>query len=170
MSFVIAAPGTVAAAASDIAGIASTLHSANTVAAASTTRVVAAAGDEVSTAIARLFGTYALDYHALSAQAATFHAQFVSALSAGAQAYSTAEAANVSPLQTLEDDLLGLINAPTNFLLGRPLIGDGFNGTTNAQGVGTAGGGGGLLIGNGGKGGDSIATGWPAGPAVRPDC
>jgi hypothetical protein len=44
-------------------------------------------------------------------------------------------------------------------LTGRPLIGNGANGTTNAQGVGTPGGPGGWLYGNGGDGGDSTASG-----------
>ena len=36
------------------------------------------------------------------------------ALTGGAGAYAAAEAANASPLQTLEQDLLGVINAPTD--------------------------------------------------------
>src|ERR1043165_7740426 len=43
-----------------------------------------------------------------------------------------------------------LINAPTQLLLGRPLIGNGANG---AAGTGQAGGAGGILWGNGGTGG-----------------
>jgi hypothetical protein len=52
MSYVIAAPEFVTAAAADLAGIGSSLGEANAAAAASTTRVITAAEDEVSTAIA----------------------------------------------------------------------------------------------------------------------
>ena len=58
----------------------------------------------------------------------------------------TAEAANASPLQPL----LNAINAPTEALVGRPLIGNGVNG---APGTGANGGAGGILIGTGGAGG-----------------
>src|ERR1700730_1906366 len=126
-------------------------------------RRLAAADDEVSAAIAMVFSRYATGYQALSAQAAAFHAQLVQTLNAGAGAYAATEAANANPLQTLEQDVLGVINAPTNTLLGRPLIGHGADGTTTAHGIGTPGGPGGILIGSGGNGGDSIATGVPGG-------
>jgi PE family len=130
MSFVIAAPDLVIAAASDLASIGSAINAANAAAVATTTSVVAAAADEVSTQLAALFGAHARSYQALSAQAAAFHDQFVRALNAGAGTYAGTEAANASPLQTLEQDVLGVINAPTEALLGRPLIGDGANSTT----------------------------------------
>lgn len=46
-------------------------------------------------------------------------------LNAGAAQYPSAEAADVTPLQIVEQDVLGVINAPNNLLLGRPLIGPG---------------------------------------------
>ncbi len=46
-------------------------------------------------------------------------------LTAGAAAYAGTEAANVSPLQTALQDVLGVINTPTELLLQRPLIGNG---------------------------------------------
>ena len=57
------------------------------------------------------------------------------ALIGGAGSYVSAEAANVAaftanPAQTIERDLLGLINAPTLALFGRPLIGNGASGAT----------------------------------------
>lgn len=55
MSYVLAAPEVFAAAASDVAGIGSSLSAANVAAAVSTTGVLTAAGDEVSAAIAALF-------------------------------------------------------------------------------------------------------------------
>jgi triacylglycerol lipase len=95
MSFVIAAPEYVAAAATDLAGIGSSLGEANAVAAGSTTAVVAAAGDEVSGAIAALFSANGQHFQALAARAAAFCEQFAQALTAGAGSYAGAEAANV---------------------------------------------------------------------------
>lgn len=62
-------------------------------------------------------------------------------------------------VQTLIANLLGAVNGLSDTLTGRPLIGNGMAGTTNAQGVGTPGGPGGWLAGNGGAGGDSTAIG-----------
>jgi hypothetical protein len=159
MSFVIAVPQHIAAAARDVAGIGSTISSANSAAFGPTSKVLAAAADEVSVQIAALFGAHAQEYQSLSAQAASFHQQFVGLMSGGAAQYALAEAANTDPLQTIEQDVLGVINAPTNALLGRPLIGDGTNG---APGTGQPGGPGGILFGKGGDGG-SGAPGQPGG-------
>ena len=101
MSYLIAVPDTLAATATDVASVGSSLSAANSAAAAPTTSLVAAAGDEVSTAIASLFSAYGKELQALSAQAAEFHSQFVQALNAGAQAYASTEAANLGPLQAL---------------------------------------------------------------------
>jgi PE family len=96
MSFVIAAPEFVAAAATDLANIGSTISSANATALAPTTGLLPAGADEVSAAIVALFGSQAQAYQALSAQAAAFHDQFVEMLTAGAGSYASAEAANVA--------------------------------------------------------------------------
>ncbi|WP_139837043.1 PE family protein, partial [Mycobacterium szulgai] len=154
MSYVMAVPDSLAAVAADLYGIGSSLSMANGAAARSTTGLIAAAGDEVSAAIAAIFSEQALQYHGLSAQAAAFHADFMRVLTAAGSSYAAAEIANVSPLQTLERGVLGMINAPTNLLLGRPLIG---NGTDGAAGTGTNGGAGGLLWGNGGNGGSGAS-------------
>jgi triacylglycerol lipase len=127
MSYVIAAPEFVTVAASDLATIGSTIRSAHA-AAGATTQIVAAAEDEVSAAIAAVFSAHGQGFQALGAQAAAFHAQFVQALNANAGSYAGAEAANVaaftaSPAQTLEQDLLGVIDAPFLSLAGHPLIG-----------------------------------------------
>ncbi|SOJ55415.1 PE-PGRS family protein PE_PGRS16 [Mycobacterium simulans] len=124
-SFVIATPGILASAAEGLTGLEETIGAANAAAASSTTHVLTAAGDEVSAAIARLFGTYGDEYQALSAQAAKFHAQFVQALNAGAREYAAVEAANASRLQTLGQDALAVTNAHAEALLGHPLIGTG---------------------------------------------
>ncbi len=59
MSFVMAAPNVVAAAATDLAGIESAIRAANSAAAAPTTGLLPAAADEVSAAITALFGAHA---------------------------------------------------------------------------------------------------------------
>ncbi|WP_272890651.1 PE family protein, partial [Mycobacterium marinum] len=129
LSYVTAAPEALAAAAGDLTGIGEALRAATAAAAPSTTSLVAAAGDEVSTAIATLFSEHAQSYQALSAQMAAFHDRFMNALAGAGGSYASAEAANATPLQTIEQDLLGAVNAPTQVLFGRGLIGDGANGT-----------------------------------------
>ncbi|AFE16030.1 PE-PGRS family protein [Mycobacterium tuberculosis RGTB327] len=95
MSFVVVAPEVLAAAASDLAGIGSTLAQANAAALAPTTAVLAAGADEVSAAIASLFGAHGQAYQAVSAQMSAFHAQFMQALTGAGGAYAAAEAVNV---------------------------------------------------------------------------
>ncbi|CML68540.1 PE-PGRS family protein [Mycobacterium tuberculosis] len=160
MSFVLIAPEFVTAAAGDLTNLGSSISAANASAASATTQVLAAGADEVSARIAALFGGFGLEYQAISAQVAAYHQRFVQALSTGAGAYASAEAA------AAEQIVLGVINAPTQALLGRPLIGDGANATT----PGGAGGAGGLLFGNGGAGaaGAPGQAGGPAGLALPP--
>jgi hypothetical protein len=169
MSYLLAAPEMLAATAADVAGIGSSLNVANAAATRPTTAVIAAADDEVSAAIASLFSGHAQQFQALSSQAAAFHAQFVRALNGAEGAYAAAEAVNVSSLQAMMQGAQSLaVFTPVMDLTGRPLIGNGANGTTNAQGVGTSGGAGGWLYGNGGNGGDSTffgATGGAGGSA-----
>ncbi|TKR49725.1 PE family protein, partial [Mycobacterium tuberculosis] len=62
MSFVIAAPEVIAAAATDLASLGSSISAANAAAAANTTALIAAGADEVSTAIAALFGAHGQAY------------------------------------------------------------------------------------------------------------
>src|SRR5271166_5472458 len=121
-SFLIAAPEALAAASADLSGIGETIREARASAAPATTVIAPAATDEVSAAITRLLGDYAADFQALSARAATFHDGFVQTLLHSASAVAGTEAANGSSLQTLKQDLLGLINAPSYALTGRPLI------------------------------------------------
>jgi PE family len=73
MSYLSATPGIVQAAAADVAGIGSSLSQASAAATAPTTAVAAAAGDEVSAAIAALFSSHGKAFQMLSAQAAEFH-------------------------------------------------------------------------------------------------
>ncbi|WP_082974732.1 PE family protein [Mycobacterium sp. 1245805.9] len=96
MSFVIATPDLVQSAAQDLAGIRSSLAEAAASAAGPTTGIATAAQDEVSVAIASMFGNFGQEFQALTAQAQTFHQQFVSLMNAGAGAYASAEAANAA--------------------------------------------------------------------------
>jgi hypothetical protein len=155
MSFVAATPEWIEATAAQVEGIGSALDAAHAGAAVSTTGLMAPAADEVSVAVAAVFAGVGRDYQTLCAQAGAFRERFVQLLAANAGAYGLTEAANASPLQTLERDLLGVVNAPTEALLGRALIGNGTNGTaTNPNG-----GAGGLLYGNGGTGFSETASG-----------
>ncbi len=99
MSFVLAAPEAMTAAATDVARVLSAIAAANGTATASTTPVAAAGADEVSAQIAALFGAHAGAYQAVSAQTAAFHDRFVQALKAGACSYAGTEAANASPMR-----------------------------------------------------------------------
>ncbi len=147
MSLVITTPAVVAAAASDLAGIGSAVGIASAMAAAPTTGLLAAGADEISAAVAVMFGAHAPQYQALSAQAAAFNDQFMRVLNAAAGAYASAEATNVQQVA------LATINAPTQAIFGRPLIGDGSNAAT----PGASGGAGGILFGNGGNGAPGAA-------------
>lgn len=80
MSFVIAAPEVMAAAATDLANIGSSISAASAAAAGPTMGILAAGADEVSVAISALFGSHAQGYQTLSAQLAAYHNQFVRAL------------------------------------------------------------------------------------------
>ncbi|OBI91268.1 PE family protein [Mycobacterium asiaticum] len=109
MSFVFAAPELVEAAAQNLAGISSSLGQATAAAAAPTTGLLAAGADEVSAAIAQLFGTHGQEFQALSAQAAAFHQEFVGMLNAGASAYASAEASGVQALMSATSGGVGPI-------------------------------------------------------------
>lgn len=170
MSYVLTAPHMLETAAADLRGLGSALQ------VFPTTALPPAAADEISAAIAAVFGAHAQEYQSLAAEALSFQEQFVGALGAAAASYSSAEAAAVQALagvdvavatgfQTLAygplhaagqawiSSPLGqaldpVVNAPANQLFGRDLIGNGTPGTvTNPNG-----GAGGLLFGDGGAG------------------
>ncbi len=102
-SYLTAAPEALAAAASEFAGLGEAIDAATVAAATRTTAIVAAAQDEVSAAVAALFGGHGRRFQALSAQASAFHDRFVGLLRSGSQAYAAAEAANASPSAGLSD-------------------------------------------------------------------
>ncbi|OOK64508.1 PE family protein [Mycobacterium kansasii] len=120
----------VSAAATDLDGIAAALYAANAAAAGPTTGLLAAAEDEVSRAVATLFGAFGQEYQAVVTHAAAFHTEFTRALAAAASAYAQAEATASNALsafgtqvQTLLTPLLpnggaGAINPPSITSLG----------------------------------------------------
>lgn len=96
MSFLSVMPEQIESTAQGLAGIRSALAESSAAAATPTTAVVAAAEDEISAAIASLFGDFGQEFQVLNAQAAAFHDGFVNLLQAGAGAYVGAEAANAA--------------------------------------------------------------------------
>jgi hypothetical protein len=124
MSYVLSAPEMLATAATDVDGIASAISTAKGAAAGPTTSVLAAAEDEVSAAIAKLFGVYGQEYQAVVTQAEAFHNKFTQALAAAGSAYAQAEAGNAATVS----NALGTLNAPIQTLLGRTPIGGGASG------------------------------------------
>lgn len=126
MSFVGVNAAALVAAATRLESIGSTITDAHAAAAALTTDLMPAAQDEISTAIARVFGAVAQDYYGLAAQAATFQNRFQQALHTGAGSYVAAESANAAAmLQTARQGVAGAVNAPAEALLGHPLIATG---------------------------------------------
>jgi hypothetical protein len=127
MSFVAVVPELVGQAAGQLENIGSALSAANAAAAPTTTGVVAAAGDEVSAAIASLFSSHAQEFQALNAQAAAFHTQFTNLLNAGAGSYlgteiASAQAAAATPgFQAIGNELLSLLNGASNQQIELPL-------------------------------------------------
>jgi hypothetical protein len=112
MTSLVAEPQLVQTAASDVAEIKSAIGEAKAVAAGPTTSLAAAAQDEVSTAAAQLFGTYAKDYQAVLARAAAFHEEFAAALASAGNAYKAAEAANASAISRVAPTLTSAVVQP----------------------------------------------------------
>ncbi|TDK98271.1 PE-PPE domain-containing protein [Mycobacterium paragordonae] len=131
MSYLLTAPESLAAAATDVNGIAAAIHAANAAAAGRTSGLLAAAGDEVSAAVANLFSAYGDEYQAVVKQASLFQSQFTRTLSNAASAYTQAEALNgallngvqslltqpptaAGPAATLANPITALIMGGTN--------------------------------------------------------
>src|ERR1700756_1820538 len=112
----LAVPELIATAATDIAGIGSTLTAAHAVAAGPTTAIIPAAADEVSGAVAHLFSAQAQQFQGLAGKAATFHDQFVQTLKTSAGSYSTAEAAAAASLRPAASAVPGA--GPLNLVSG----------------------------------------------------
>lgn len=84
-------PELMAASASGIGEIGSSIRSANAAAAAPTSALLAPAADQVSSAVTQLFGLYGQQYQAIAAQAAEFHGAFARSVAAAGTAYAAAE-------------------------------------------------------------------------------
>src|SRR6516164_9843406 len=126
MSFVLVAPDMLATAAADAAQIGSAVTAGNLAAAIPTTDVAAAGADEVSAAIAALFGSHARQYQA---QAATYYEQFVGNLSAAAASYAGAEATIATSMQGAFDPVIngstgaaGQVSAGGTGSTGKPIV------------------------------------------------
>jgi hypothetical protein len=183
MSFVIAQPDFVTAAAENLSGIRSSLGEAAAAAAAPTSSLAAAGADEVSAAIAQMFGTYGQEFQAVGAQAAAFHAEFVGLLNGSGAAYLATELANAQ--QGLQSAMTSSAATAASDPLGGLLGGLGGGGTTTGTGGlglgGLLGGSGGLFdpVLFGGTGGllgpliggntflASLSSGGPLGPLVQ---
>lgn len=111
VSYLLTAPQSLGAAATDVDGIAAAIQEANAAAAGRTSGLAAAAGDEVSAAIAALFNEFGDEYQVATRQAAAFQNEFTLALSSAANAYAQAEATNGALLSGAAQSLLG--QAPT---------------------------------------------------------
>jgi PE family len=105
MSSLVADPELIETAAQDLVGIRAALGEATASASVHMTGVATAAADEVSTAIATVFGKYGQEFQAVGAQASAFHDEFVNLLKGGAGAYLSTEIANA------EQNLLPALNA-----------------------------------------------------------
>jgi hypothetical protein len=101
MEYLVTAPEVLASTAADVEKIGSAILDAKANAAGPTTGLVAAAEDEVSEAIAKLFGGYGQQYHAVLTKAAAFHNEFTHALAAAGNAYAQAEASSANALNAL---------------------------------------------------------------------
>jgi PE family len=110
MSFLSVVPDFVEAAVGDLEGIGSVLSSAGAVAAGPTTAIAPAAQDELSIAIAGLFGNVGQEFQALSAESRAFYDQFVGALTTATSMYVGAEAANA------QQNLLNAVDGPIEVL------------------------------------------------------
>ncbi|OBK30681.1 hypothetical protein A5634_15445 [Mycobacterium asiaticum] len=92
------APESLLTATRDLGSIGSDLRVAHLEAAAPTTNIASAASDEISTAVAGVFGAHAQDFQKVAEQAAAFHDQFTQQLNGSANAYASAEAASAAAL------------------------------------------------------------------------
>lgn len=134
MSYLVTTPDWVAAAAGDLTSIGSALQEATTAASAPTTGIAAAAADEVSAAVAQLFGGFGQEFQAVSAQVSSYHAQFVRLLNDSAAAYVGAELASAETLLANVTSAPSAATAVPGGAYGQLLA----NTATNLQALGSA--------------------------------
>lgn len=156
MSSMRLAPEIMTSVVDDLIGVESAIRTANATAAGSIVVLLPASTDEISAAVATFFAEHGRQYHAVAGQFATAYDQFLLRLVESTREYVAAEIAIANHLASTASQI---INDPVLAVTGRPLYGDGANGYTTAQGVGTPGRPGGWIYGTGGTGGVSVRFG-----------
>ena len=117
MSYVVAQLPAFAAAATELTGIGSVIGEAAAAAAMPTTGIMSAAADEVSAAIANLFGGFGLDFQTINSQFGGFYEGLVQRLTTTVESYANAEAINTAALvQGATGGLATPIPGPTSGL------------------------------------------------------
>ncbi|WP_156687609.1 PE family protein [Mycobacterium sp. Marseille-P9652] len=116
MPHVAVAQGTLAAAATDLEAIGSAIADARTAAAGPTTALAAAAGDEVSAAIADAFEGYGRAYQSVIIRAEAFQTGFAGTLATAGNLYGQAESAGASWLATFVSGPTASTPAPVGAL------------------------------------------------------
>src|SRR5262245_56834518 len=96
MGFLSADTGLIGQAATDLAAIHSGLDETMTSIAGPTTALEPAGQDEISAALAKVFGDSGTQFQAYRTQAAQFHSSLVKLMHNGAMAYAEAEATNAA--------------------------------------------------------------------------
>ncbi|WP_308458133.1 PE family protein [Mycobacterium kansasii] len=148
MSFVTIMPQALENAATNLAGIGSVFSEATAAAAIPTTGPLPAGADAISADIAALLTSHGQTWQAFSRDYEWLHQRFVDLLNGSAEKYWATEIENAA------QNALKTANTDSEWLVGRPMIGNGANG---AAGTGQNGGAGGWLIGNGDNGGSGAA-------------
>ncbi|MCV7103760.1 PE family protein [Mycobacterium palustre] len=113
-----AQPQAMVTTAADVAAIGSMIDEAGAAAAGRTTGMAAAAADEVSAAVARLFSAFGQHWRALIGRATALHNEFAQALAAAGSAYADTEAAGRAALAATGSLSTGAANSPVTFVLG----------------------------------------------------
>lgn len=96
MSFVATNPEMVSAAADNLQSIGSIMNEQNAIVTGSIAEITPAAADEVSALTAIQFSAHAVQYQAVSAQAAVVRELLVATLHAAADCYAATETANAA--------------------------------------------------------------------------
>ena len=115
MTSVFVVPEMLETAAADVARIGSAVTAGNLAAAIPTTELAAAGADEVSAAVAAVFGAHAQEFQAAAAQATTYYEQFVRTMSAAAATYVATDAANAA---SVSSELQAFLGDPINTITG----------------------------------------------------
>ncbi|OBK14155.1 PE family protein [Mycobacterium asiaticum] len=135
MTQLLVDPQIVSTVTANIDRIGSTIRAASAAAAAPTSGLVAAAADEVSAAIANLFGTHGQEFQAVVNQVEAYHGQFQQNLAAAANAYVQTETAAVNSLRSA----LGLSAVPVSAAPALPYTGPPFPALDTAVFIGPTG-------------------------------